>query len=819
MDAKRYTIDSECACMTRARVTAAVIMFLSIVAIIAGCGGGSSTSPVASVRTSYIVAGIVKDTDGNAVSDVEVGVNGGQSILKTGADGSFTIAVQGTPAQTGTPVVIELSRGGYYTAFHTVRVFERTLDNNTHSAELVMKRKPSTSAGATQARIEYADGSTAEATAEPVTEQGSGLTVARCAVNITEDVQVVTFSTPASGGGAADVEFTLGETGSLSAAEVLGATGTITGEIVYGDPTSAADLALFPGEFTTSSDTGNGLSGEGTLITAGFITISLTRADGTDVTGFAEGATALVKMRIPDGITNPETGLPLAAGDMIPVFTYDEDTGAWVVETEGSSPMLAEVGQDADGFYTYFTTTHLTTFNLDWKVGSCEFGKPTIYFVDENNNPVIGAYVEAETGSGWKYAGMVTYDGYAQFNSAPEYSAWQVRGYLNGQYSATATIDSCRDSLTGSTDLTLCIGNCAIACEQDSDCDDSATSTVDTCVYPGTTRSTCTNVDLNKWIDIGGGGFSMGCATSDSFCNEYEKPSHSVTVSKYSIQMYEVTNKEYKRCVDTGFCTEPQETKSETRLTYYGDTTYDDFPVVNVNWDQAKTYCDWVGGRLPTEAEWEYAAGGGSGIRYPWGAQIDETAPEANYANSGDSYDNDTTPVGYYPAGASGNGALDMAGNVWEWVFDIYDAYTSDSQEDPRGPDTGTHRVARGGSFNDNAQYLRITHRVQSLPGSFFSYLGFRCANGYPLVKATVYPSSGYTTNAFQLTCTILAGSYEKLEGRCGSASSWEEFASGTIRMDCTYSSAGSYTPECRADETITDEVNTSVAVSELNSQ
>lgn len=803
--------------MQKARSAAVAVVLISVL-ILAGCGGGSSGTPAGPGRTSFSVSGTITDTAGLAVPGASIIVNNGEFELESDNSGAFRLSIQGAPAAEGTPVGFEISKPGYYTEFHTPRIFERNLNSGVFSQDLVMRRKPADPAAATRARVEYGDSTQEEITAE-VVDSGSGFQVAQCRIEITGEMQVVTFSSAPGAGVPADVEFTLGEPGGLSASEMLGATGTFVVDIFYGDPTDEDDLAFFPGEFTTTSDTGNGVQGRGALITAGFTTITVTETGGAEVRDFAGEAEAGIKMRIPGGVTNPETGAPLAAGDLIPVFTFDEDTGEWVVETSGGAIKLAEVKQDAGGLYTGFTTSHLTTFNLDWKVGSCEFGEPTVYFVDGNGDPLIGVHVEAETGSGWTYAGMVTFDGMAQFNSAPEYSAWQVRGYLDGEYSATATVDSCRNSLTGGTDITLCIGDCTIACEEDSDCDDGDADTTDTCVYPGTTISTCSNVSLNEWIDVGGGGFSMGCATSDDICNDYEKPSHSVTVSEYSIQKYEVTNREYKRCVDTGFCTAPQETDSQTRGTYYGDATYDDFPVINVNWEQAKTYCDWVGGRLPTEAEWEFAAGGGGGQRYPWGAEFSEDAPEANYANSGDTYDNDTTPVGYYPDGASSNGALDMAGNVWEWVYDYYDEYSSDALEDPRGPDTGTHRTARGGSFDDESRYLRITHRVQARQGSFFPYLGFRCAKGYPLVKATVYPSSGYTTNAFQLTCTILAGEEEKLEGRCDSSESWEEFSSGTIRIDCLYDSAGSYTPECRADETITDEVNSAVTVSELESQ
>jgi formylglycine-generating enzyme required for sulfatase activity len=148
-----------------------------------------------------------------------------------------------------------------------------------------------------------------------------------------------------------------------------------------------------------------------------------------------------------------------------------------------------------------------------------------------------------------------------------------------------------------------------------------------------------------------------------------------------------------------------------------------DHPIVDVTWDQAKAYCEWDAGRLPTEAEWEYAARGGKdGLKYPWGNDI--TPDNANY--SGSKW-HGTSPVHTYPPNAWG--LYDMAGNVWEWVADWYDKdyYASSPADDPRGPQSGALRVLRGGSFVDVARFLRASGRFRVAPGGRSLNIGFRC--------------------------------------------------------------------------------------------
>ena len=145
-----------------------------------------------------------------------------------------------------------------------------------------------------------------------------------------------------------------------------------------------------------------------------------------------------------------------------------------------------------------------------------------------------------------------------------------------------------------------------------------------------------------------------------------EEPIHKVVLDAFSIDKTEVTNALYKDCEDQGVCDPPQDINSNSQASYYGNPAFDDYPVIYVTWDQAKTYCEWRGGRLPTEAEWEKAARSADGRTYPWGETIDDTFANFNYGIG------DTTAVGSYENGKSPYGVYDMAGNVWEWVADWY---------------------------------------------------------------------------------------------------------------------------------------------------
>lgn len=209
---------------------------------------------------------------------------------------------------------------------------------------------------------------------------------------------------------------------------------------------------------------------------------------------------------------------------------------------------------------------------------------------------------------------------------------------------------------------------------------------------------------------------------SDTGAEDDEKPAHTVYLDDFYMDVYQVTNARYETCVEAGVCDPPDGTSSNTRADYYGNPEFDNYPVISVNWEQAKTYCEWRGVRLPAEAEWEKAARGTDGRIYPWGNETPEKR-FANYLNSV----GDTSEVGAYPDGISPYGLYDMAGNVWEWVADWYDAYPGNTVSDS---DYGTtYRVMRGGTWGSSDYTLRVFVRVRDTPVSLYgSVIGFRCA-------------------------------------------------------------------------------------------
>ena len=167
------------------------------------------------------------------------------------------------------------------------------------------------------------------------------------------------------------------------------------------------------------------------------------------------------------------------------------------------------------------------------------------------------------------------------------------------------------------------------------------------------------------------GAFLMGSRDDDPQSWADETPRHKVTLDAYWIDRTEVTNVMYARCVQAGVCKAPKLSRSYTRESYFGNPQYENYPVIYVSWGAAYRYCQWAGRRLPTEAEWEKAARGTTGQRYPWGNQ----PPDATRGN-GEEPGSDTAAVGSYPAGISPYGALDMTGNVWEWISDWYNDST-----------------------------------------------------------------------------------------------------------------------------------------------
>ena len=218
---------------------------------------------------------------------------------------------------------------------------------------------------------------------------------------------------------------------------------------------------------------------------------------------------------------------------------------------------------------------------------------------------------------------------------------------------------------------------------------------------------------------VPGGVFLMG----NDRGNVDERPIHAVNVDAFYMDAFEVTNKLYKACVQAGAC-QPVKKNSATRSKYYDDPRFVRFPVLFVNWNMAQTYCEWRGARLPTEAEWEKAARGASNLTYPWGEDLD-----CNLANYGNCL-GDTSGAAIYDLGKSRFGIYNMAGNVWEWVSDWYSAtyYRSSPEDNPQGPDWGTEKVLRGGSWKDNFVEIQSMNREAEKPAYSSNAVGFRCA-------------------------------------------------------------------------------------------
>jgi len=238
-------------------------------------------------------------------------------------------------------------------------------------------------------------------------------------------------------------------------------------------------------------------------------------------------------------------------------------------------------------------------------------------------------------------------------------------------------------------------------------------------------------VCLPEMIHIPAGSFSMGCnAAVDADCNSDEKPYHAVNLSQYYIGKTEVTVDAYKKCVDVGACTLPVATGSPFNWGISGRGSH---PINGVSWEQASSYCEWVGWRLPTEAEWERAARGTDGRKYPWGNQ-NATCSFAVFKDatgSGCGAGTTASVCSRSPGGDSPEGSCDMSGNLWEWVSDWYSAdyYSGSAPTNPIGPETGTSKVIRGGSWYwENYTWVRASVRYGWVPGTAHAWGGFRCA-------------------------------------------------------------------------------------------
>jgi len=216
--------------------------------------------------------------------------------------------------------------------------------------------------------------------------------------------------------------------------------------------------------------------------------------------------------------------------------------------------------------------------------------------------------------------------------------------------------------------------------------------------------------------------------TCDQGLYQDESPEHSVTLSSFWIDRTEVTHVQYMLCVANGQCEVPEFASTFS----FGRG---DHPVVGVSWHDAANYCAWAGAELPSEAQWEYAARGEQRFIYPWGNDFD--GARLNFCDTNcqedhrlndynDGYE-ETALAANFQSGTSWNGALNMSGNVWEWVSDWYSAYLPSAQTDPVGPTTGTYKVIRGGSWINDQVGVRTANRSFPDPNERSTIVGVRC--------------------------------------------------------------------------------------------
>jgi formylglycine-generating enzyme required for sulfatase activity len=268
-----------------------------------------------------------------------------------------------------------------------------------------------------------------------------------------------------------------------------------------------------------------------------------------------------------------------------------------------------------------------------------------------------------------------------------------------------------------------------------------------TTIEPG---PTCTEIgqtwtspaDGVTLVCVPAGEFLMGAADDDPLAGDDEKPQHPVYLDAFWIDGTEVTNANFAKCMADGAC-RPQvyELSAMTYVPYSIHPDYQDYPALLYESDVATAYCRWAQKRLPTEAEWEKAARGTDGRHYPWGDKLDctraiyescdDTPAMLKAPRCGSTAHCRTVRVDDYLAGASPYGALNMAGNVWEWVADWYSPvyYYTWPTRNPTGPETGEFKVRRGGGTKSLAQDLRVAARASGSPQHYFDgQMGFRCA-------------------------------------------------------------------------------------------
>jgi iron(II)-dependent oxidoreductase len=236
-----------------------------------------------------------------------------------------------------------------------------------------------------------------------------------------------------------------------------------------------------------------------------------------------------------------------------------------------------------------------------------------------------------------------------------------------------------------------------------------------------------------EMVPIPAGAFAMGSDVGPVD----ERPAHRVTLPSFSIDRFPVTNEQFAEFLNAAGHTnhkgerlfdhdDPDARIHMTGGKWSADPGYEQHPVVEVSWAGARDYCTWRGKRLPTEAEWEKAARGTDGRRYPWG----NSAPDSTRARFGAAY-NATVPVHAHPAGASPYGVQDMAGNAWEWVSSAYRPYPYRADDGREDLAAGAVRATRGGGHDSPAEEITATQRGRNLsrnPRSGHHNIGFRCA-------------------------------------------------------------------------------------------
>ena len=359
-------------------------------------------------------------------------------------------------------------------------------------------------------------------------------------------------------------------------------------------------------------------------------------------------------------------------GEAMPTCSQGTDNGAQFWDCDGDTATVGNFG--ANGYQLYDMTGNVSEWVADWFTVDYYSQSPAT-----NPTGVESAVNRVVRGGSW-----VSSEG--SLRTA-------VRDYLSPDSKYTNTGFRCAaSSQPGSINTqttTLSIGS--------------------TMINPG---------DQAGLVYVPEGEFEMG--NNDGANNE--QPVHTVYLDAFWFYQTEVTNTSYAQCVEAGICDPPG-------CDYYGNDKYNNHPVVCVDWFKAQDYCQWAGGRLSTEAEWEKAARGGlAGKTYPWGDEPPIcTQGAANGARFSDCSEK-TVAVGSF--GANGYGLYDMAGNAWEWVNDWYSVsyYGNSSDVNPIGPESGDWRVLRGGSWSDGLNGIRTASRLSSFPDFTFDVVGFRCA-------------------------------------------------------------------------------------------